>query len=152
MAQKLPLKEFKAIYSKVPRLCVDLVIKDDNKVLLTRRDIPPDLGWWHFPGGTVLMRETLEEAIQRVAEEELNTKVKIIRQVGMQEYPKSGLGYSIAAVFLVEPLSEMKGGEQAHEIKFFSAPPGETLPEVKEFLEENTLLVGTLDQGSGNGP
>jgi len=67
--RKLPLKEFKTIYSKVPRLCVDLVIRNKQGTLLTKRDIPPDLGWWHFPGGTVLIGETLENTVQRVAKE-----------------------------------------------------------------------------------
>lgn len=35
MPKRLPLKEFKAIYAKVPRLCVDVVIKTADGILLT---------------------------------------------------------------------------------------------------------------------
>lgn len=136
--RRLPLKEFKDIYSKVPRLCVDLIIKDKQGVLLAKRDIPPDKGWWHFPGGTVLMGETLKDTAKRVALEELNTNVRIEKFLGFLEYTKgSGLGYPIAAVFIVKPLSKkLVGGDQAKTIEFFNALPEKTLPEVKRFLEK----------------
>ncbi len=139
--KKLPFEEFKEIYSKVPRLCVDLVIKNKDGVLLTKRDIPPDLGWWHFPGGTVLMHETLKDTVDRVAIEELNTKVKIKKMLGFLEYTDgSGLGYPISAVFLVQSLSKkLVGGEQAKTIDYFKKLPKKTLPEVKRFLKRADL-------------
>ncbi|OGM20720.1 hypothetical protein A2714_03490 [Candidatus Woesebacteria bacterium RIFCSPHIGHO2_01_FULL_38_9] len=137
--KRLPLKEFKYIYSKVPRLCVDLVIKNKEGILLSKRDIPPEKGWWHFPGGTVLMGETLKDTVKRVAQEELNTKVKIKKLLGFLEYSDGGgLGYPISAVFIVTPLSKnLQGGEQAKEINFFKSVPEKTLPEVKRFLKNN---------------
>jgi len=134
---KLPLKEFKYIYSKVPRLTVDLVIIDKKRVLLSKRDISPDLGWWHFPGGTVLMNETLKDTVERVALEELNTKIEIIKRLGILEYTEgSGLGYPKAIVFLIKPLSKkLVGGEEARTIKYFSHLPEKTLPEVKKFVQ-----------------
>lgn len=50
----LPKPEYDSIYSRVPRLCVEVVISTRAQgVLLTRRDIPPNIGAWHIPGGTV---------------------------------------------------------------------------------------------------
>ena len=137
--KKIPLKEFTQFYSKVPRFCVDLLIIDKNKVLLTKRDIPPDQGWWHFPGGTVLIGESLKNTIQRVAKEELNTKVKIIKLISLLEYGYgSGLGYPISAVYSVKPVSKkVAGGKQAKEIGYFKILPENTLPEVKKFLKTN---------------
>jgi len=140
-AHKLSLKEFKGIYSKVPRLCVDLLIKNRKGVLLTKRDIPPDKGWWHFPGGTVLMSETLKDTVHRVASEELNTKVEIIKFLGFLEYTEgSGFGYPISAVFLVKPINKIVGGEQAKEVDYFKIIPEKTLPEVKKYLKEKFNL------------
>ncbi len=135
-AKKLPLKVFVSIYSKVPRLTVDLVIKNKQGVLLSKRDIPPELGWWHLPGGTVLMGELFEDTVQRVAQEELNTEVKILKPLGFLEYSEgSSLGWTKAAVFLVKPLSKrLVGGKQAKEINYFARLPEDTLPEVKRFL------------------
>ena len=140
--EKLPFKEFKYIYSKVPRLCVDLIIKTKDGVLLTKRDIPPQKGWWHFPGGTVLMGETLKDTVQRVASEELNTKVEIKKHLGFLEYTNgSGIGYPISAVFLVKPHNKTVGGEQAKEVNYFKIIPEKTLSEVKRYLKENFKLT-----------
>ncbi len=95
------MKELKYIYSKVPRLCVDLVFKNSKGILLTRRDVPPSKGWWHFSGITVLVGGTLKDTVQRVAKEELNTRVKIQKLFGFLEYTDGdGLGYPINAVFV----------------------------------------------------
>lgn len=136
--KKISYKEFKKIYLKVPRFCVDLVIKSRKGVLLTKRDIPPDKGWWHFPGGTVLLGERLKDTAQRVAKEELNTKVKIIKFIDHIEYTQgSGYGFPISAAFLVKPLSKkLVGGSQAREIGFFKKLPPKTLPEVRKFLKK----------------
>lgn len=140
--KRIPLKEFKYIYSKVPRFCIDLVVKNKKGILLTKRDIPPDKGWWHFPGGTVLMNETLKQTIQRVAKEELNIKVEIKKLLGLLEYTQgSGLGYPISAVFLVKPLTrKLVGGKQAKEIGYFKNLPEKTLPEVRKFLKKEFNL------------
>jgi len=135
--KKIPYQEFKKIYSKVPRLCVDLIIKNKKGVLLTKRDISPNKGWWHFPGGTVLMHETLKDTVQRVGEEELNTKVKILKSLGILEYTKgSGLGCPISVTFLVKPINKIVGGEQARVVDFFIDPPSKTLPEVKDYIKK----------------
>ncbi|MEX2017034.1 MAG: NUDIX domain-containing protein, partial [Candidatus Pacearchaeota archaeon] len=57
--KKLNDKQWNTIYSKVPRLCIDLIIIKDKKVLLTKRSISPFKGLWHFPGGGVQHRETI---------------------------------------------------------------------------------------------
>lgn len=135
MIKKLPYVEFKKIYKRVPRLCVDLLIRNNKgEILLTKRDIPPDLGWWHFPGGTVLLGESMEDAIQRVGMEELQTRLKVKKLLGINEYHKSGFGYPLAATYLVEAQGKLLGGEQAREIGFFKKLPEKTLPEVKEFI------------------
>lgn len=135
--KKIPHEEFKKIYSKVPRLCVDLMIEKGGEILLTKRDIPPEKGYWHFPGGTVLLGETTFDTIKRVAMEELNAKVKMIKLVTVLNYNMgSGLGYPISAVYKVKPLTKnLVGGEQAKNIAYFKTPPTKTLPEVKKFLK-----------------
>ncbi len=47
----LTKKEFEYIYHKVPRLCIDLIIVKEKKILLTKRSIEPFINFWHFPGG-----------------------------------------------------------------------------------------------------
>lgn len=71
----LTKEEFDSIYSKVPRLTVELVIKDGDKILLTKRSIEPCRGLWHLPGGTVYFGESLLDAVKRIAKKELSIDV-----------------------------------------------------------------------------
>jgi ADP-ribose pyrophosphatase YjhB (NUDIX family) len=57
MSAYLSDKDYEFIFSRVPRLTIDLVINKDNGIILTRRNIPPHMGKWHLPGGRLFMRE-----------------------------------------------------------------------------------------------
>lgn len=139
--KKLPFEEFKKIYSKVPRLCVDLVVKTKEGILLTKRQIPPYVGYWHTPGGTVLLYEKLTDAIQRVALNEIGTKVKIIKLLGTMEFPPDEITkQSISIVYEVTPISKnLKGSNQAKELKFFKKVPPKTIKEQARFLTKNAF-------------
>jgi len=84
--KKIPFKEYKRIYSVVPRLCVEVVLLVDGKIALTKRDIPPAIGKWHIPGGTVLKGEKLKDTVRRVAKEEIEENVEIQKMLGVIEY------------------------------------------------------------------
>ncbi len=99
----LPEEEFHAIYSRVPRLCVEVVIVTAERgVLLSLRDIPPNIGAWHIPGGTVLFGEPLEAAVRRVARHELGLDVAVGELLGYIEYPshhQNGLDSPVGLAF-----------------------------------------------------
>lgn len=84
--KRFPLHVFRSIYRRVPRLCVEVVLRTPRGVVLTKRDIIPWKGWWHLPGGTVGMHESLARAVARVAMEELGVRVRIIKVLGVIEY------------------------------------------------------------------
>ncbi|MBI2057057.1 NUDIX hydrolase [Candidatus Pacearchaeota archaeon] len=77
--RKISQKKFSWIYSQVPRLCVEVILKTKDGVLLTKRLIPPSKGRWHFPGSGVLFGETLKQAVKRTAKEEINLNVETFR-------------------------------------------------------------------------
>ena len=62
----LPEHEYHEIYSKVPRLTVELIIESEQGVALTQRRSGPCAGLWHLPGGTVRYGEPLRDAVVRV--------------------------------------------------------------------------------------
>ncbi len=99
----LPKPEYDAIFSRVPRLCVEVVIVTGARgVLLALRDIPPNLGAWHIPGGTVLFGEPLTEAVKRVARDELGLDVVPGELLGYIEYPshyENGLDSPVGLAF-----------------------------------------------------
>jgi len=113
-----------------------MVIKDKRGILLTQRLIPPDAGKWHLPGGTVLFGETLAEAVQRIAQEEIGIKVKIIKEIGYLDFlrmrPRM---HAASVVFLVEPLTNnFRGSFQAEKIRFFKSVPKNSIQEHLSFL------------------
>lgn len=137
--QPFTFEEFKAIYSRVPRLCVDLVIQNKKGVLLTLRIKNGYEKQWHLPGGTVYYRELVEDAVKRVAEEELGIEVSIEKFHGYLEYlsekKERGFGYTITLVFICTPKNiEFNLDDQVEKIDFFAIPPENTIQEQKELL------------------
>ena len=124
--------EYDFIYSRVPRICIDLLIRDSNGgILLTKRDSEPYKDYWHTPGGRVKFRETIKEAVKRIALIELNKSVEVGNMIGF-----------------VELLNEQQGNSQRHSItiyfecfsegiegNYFKQLPEKTIPEQLEFLK-----------------
>ena len=136
----LPYDKFKEIYSLVPRLAIEVVILKDESILLTKRSSHGWAGMWHTPGGTVLYREAMQDAVKRIALEELGVKVKINKQLGYfeawSEEKERGFGYSVSLPFLVIPEHlEFQLNNHATEFKFFSDLPDNIVPEHKHFYE-----------------
>lgn len=98
-------EEYRRIYSKVPRLTVELIVRDTaGAVFLTRRAQEPCRGLWHIPGGTVRFGEWLEHAVRRTAERELTIAVVECKHCGVIEYPSHfdhGLDSPVGLVFEV---------------------------------------------------
>lgn len=142
MSTEYPLSknDFDNIYSKVPRLTVELIVKTPDGIVMTMRSIEPGIGTWHIPGGTVYFGETLHDAVHRVAKNELDVSVKIIRLLGYIEYPdlkKNGYkGWPIGIAFEVETLDgELKGSDQGEEVRIFKKIPDNIFHDQAKFLK-----------------
>lgn len=143
---KIPFEEFKSIFSRVPRFCIEVVIQTDQGVLLTLREIEPYKGSWHIPGGGLLYGEKIKDAIQRIAKEETGLKVKVIKQLDVIEYflhknsDISGYSHAISVPYLVTPVTKrIRGSHQASQLKFFKKLPSKIIPHHRKFLLENNL-------------
>jgi NADH pyrophosphatase NudC (nudix superfamily) len=60
---------------------IGLVVRD-GRLLLLRRAIEPQRGWWDTVGGFIAAGETAEETMRREAREEIGADVVIERQLG----------------------------------------------------------------------
>ena len=147
MKKKYPLtlQEYESIYSKVPRLNVEVVVKEKDGIVLTLRKIEPWKGQWHIPGGLVWNKETLEDAVRRVAKDEVGIDVRVKRFLGVIYYPSEeklrGWGWAVGMAFLVKRVSgEFRGSEQGDEVRTFSKAEDGVIKEQKEFLIEHGLL------------
>lgn len=132
----LPKAEFDAIFSRVPRLCVEVVIyTPDRGVLLMLRDIPPNVGAWHIPGGTVLFGESLIDAVKRVALDELGLGVAVGELLGYIEYPshhENGLDSPVGLAFQTTPDSPVDAAPEG--CAWFTSLPAGLYAEQAEFL------------------
>lgn len=141
----LSKEEFDLIYSKVPRLCVEVVLKTDKGIVLTKRSIEPFKNYWHLPGGTVLFGESLEDAVRGVAMEELGVEVEVIKMLGVLQFNKliaknyKTCDFSLA--YLVKIVGgTLRGSEQGEEIGEFTKTPEGIISEHSEFLKSVGLL------------
>lgn len=141
----IPTEEFNAIYARVPRLSVELIIIDESGILLTKRAIEPALGQWHFPGGTVLYGETLPQAVKRVAMYELGVEVEVGQVLGYVHYPDLEAdgykGWPVGIAFAITIIGgSLRGSDQGEEIGHFHELPDNTLSDQARFITEKTLL------------
>lgn len=138
--QENPLtqKEFDEIYAKVPRLTVEVIVKNDGGIYLTKRAIEPCRGQWHLPGGTVRFGEPMTEAVKRIASRELGIHVEQTENIGYIEYPshyKHGLDAPVGIVFEVRKYSgKLKPNPEAEEGDWFRKLPEPIHADQDEFL------------------
>lgn len=148
MPTKHPLskEEFDAIFSKVPRLTVEVIVRNDRgEIYLTKRAIEPCKGQWHLPGGTVRYAEPLVEAVKRVAQDEIGLSVKEAKLVGYIEYPshyKRNLGSPVGIVFeVVDYEGQAQLNEEATDGGWFHQLPLPMHGDQDTFLIDNHYLV-----------
>lgn len=88
-----------------------------------------------------MLGEKINKALQRIAQAEIGSKVKVIKLLGTMEFPPDEITQqTVSIVYLVKPLSKkLHGSWQAKEIKFFKKIPTKTIKEQKLFLQKNCI-------------
>jgi ADP-ribose pyrophosphatase YjhB (NUDIX family) len=137
--EPLPQEEFDRIFSRVPRLTVEVLIaSEDRGVLLGLRDVEPCKGTWNLPGGTVRFGEPVLDAAKRVALGELGLTVSVGGLLGYIEYPshyENGLDSPVGLVFEAEIVGRPPDhGEPPHTFGWFRDLPENMHDEQKAFL------------------
>jgi ADP-ribose pyrophosphatase YjhB (NUDIX family) len=137
--------EFDDIYSKVPRLTVEIVVKNDDKAIyLTKRAIEPCKGQWHLPGGTVRFGEPLIETVRRIAKRELGINVSEVKSVGYIEYPshyKHSLDSPVGMVFeVVSYTGKLKPNDESQGSGWFMKLPALMHADQDSYLIDNGYL------------
>jgi ADP-ribose pyrophosphatase YjhB (NUDIX family) len=148
--KKLSGPDYNAIYSKVPRLCIDLIIEKSNEILLIERAIDPGKGLWHLPGGTVLLGETILMAATRIVKEETGLEVKKLEFLGVMEFanPKNSFFHTVSIVHRCTCAEgSVKGSFQGSNLNFISFLPFKMIEEQKLFLSTH---LGVRAESAGN--
>ena len=137
--------EFRDIYSKVPRLTVEVVVRSPAGVLLTLRDIEPCRGLWHLPGGTVRFGEKLVDAVRRVAAREVGIDVVAAHPLGYIEYPshhENGLDSPVGIAFdVVDYTGVPHADDEAADARWFTELPAQMHREQVDFLRSHSAGV-----------
>jgi ADP-ribose pyrophosphatase YjhB (NUDIX family) len=139
-------EEFDSLYSQVPRLTVEIIVKNkNNAIFMTIRAIEPCKGQWHLPGGTVYFGESLIQAVQRVAERELGITVNEVVNTGYIEYPShylNGMDDPVGIVFEVTNYKgELKTNNEALDSGWFTKIPDNLHADQDIFLIGNGYLI-----------
>ena len=140
----LPKATFDSIYGTVPRLTVEVIVRLDGGVVLTKRAIEPCLGQWHLPGGTVRFGESLEQAVRRVAYDELGIGVEPGKLLGYIEYPQmladGYRGWPVGIAFeAVRVSGQLRGSDQGEEVASFTELPDNVIAEQAAFLRRISI-------------
>ena len=110
--------------------CDIIPVKEDNKILLTLRNIEPEKNKWSLPGGYVGWDETVEECARRELYEETGYKAGKIKFLKVYSNPNRDDGRQ--NITLCHVATKLKKNsdfdkEEVKEIKWFSM---DDLPEL----------------------
>jgi colanic acid biosynthesis protein WcaH len=119
---------FKTVVDSAPLVSIDILLKKDNKFLLGRRVNKPAQGYFFSTGGRINKNESIDNAMARVALNELNIELKSIPKfIGVFEhfyddsiYKDISTHYvNIAYEYEVEEIPDLPN-EQHSEYKWFT--------------------------------
>jgi colanic acid biosynthesis protein WcaH len=80
-------KIFKIVVDSAPLVSIDILLKKDNKVLLGRRANKPAQDYFFSTGGRINKNETIDNAMARIALNELNVDLKSVPKfIGVFEH------------------------------------------------------------------
>lgn len=125
------------------RPTVTALVFNKNKILLTKRNNAPFLGWWDLPGGFIDRGESSEDALRREMKEELGMPINIKKLFGIYPgtYPSTFEPfYILSVVFIVEPINNDLRVLDKEEIKGFKWFKKEELPK-KVAFDSNQKII-----------
>lgn len=143
----IPADIWRSIVRNVPIVAVDLVVRHEGGVVLGRRENPPARGEWFVPGGRVQKGESIDDAVARVAREELGVAVAIDRRLGAydhrwdeSEFDDVAAKHYVAIGVVVRPQDgPIVPDDQHAELRTFEPPVPNPHPYVEAYLRDAGL-------------
>lgn len=134
----LSKKDFDRVLKMVPTTVVEVIVKNDNCILLGKRNTSPFRGMWHLTGGFVYYNEKITDAVKRVAKREIGADVEIVRLLGVYDYINDDpRGHIIGLAHIVK----IVGGTVApnpdnSELTYFQSPPDDMISYQKKIFDD----------------
>ncbi|MBU0991139.1 MAG: NUDIX domain-containing protein [Proteobacteria bacterium] len=120
----------------VPATCL-IVTGQEKRVLLVKRNVEPQIGFWCLPGGFIELGETPEASALRELKEETGLTGEIDHLLDVVSNPSKLYHTVLIACYVVRHFSgELIAGDDASETQFF---PFQALPEIA-FKSHEKLL------------
>lgn len=144
----VPEELFSQFTSRMPQVCVDLIVESEEGILIAKRDIEPAV--WFWPGSRLYKGEELNDAAHRIAMEELGIEVRIKDEYGPYAHfwedssvEGSPSRHTVNPVFHVEPAHADYGislDEQHSDHRFLTEVEDGLHEYVRLYLDDNNLL------------
>ena len=77
MTQFLSTQTFAKVIENAPLISIDLCIVHQDKILLGKRNNPPAKDFYFTPGGRIYKNEPWQDAMQRIAKDELGIDIQV---------------------------------------------------------------------------
>ncbi|MFC6973711.1 NUDIX domain-containing protein [Halomicroarcula sp. GCM10025709] len=149
----VPDDAWATIVRNVPIVSVDLVVQHEGVVALGKRQNDPAKGEWFVPGGTVHKRESLDDAVHRIASEELGVSVRIERRLGVYEHvydvadvdADDGKHYVPIGYLVTADSRATETDDQHADVRWAPTPveAGDLHPYVRAYLSDAGLTTDT---------
>jgi 8-oxo-dGTP diphosphatase len=131
-----PLCKYVFYHNPVPACGV--VIEKEGKILLVKRKYQPYKGDWSLPAGFMEYDESPEQCAVREIKEELNLDIKLDGLFGVYSGKDDPRTHAILVMYWAKVIGgEMKPGDDAEEIKFFSK---DEVPQTIAFLAHRQII------------
>ncbi len=130
-----------------PKVVAVIVIEDEDKILLGKRNIDPGMGRWSFVSGYVERGEKLEEAAIREVKEETNLDVRLERLIGIyseRNNPHIVIAFA-ASIFNNNTNEIVAQPDEVSELAFFALDRIPTLA-----FPTDTTILQALRQQAGH--
>lgn len=106
------------IHYQNPKIVAGCIPEWQDKILLCKRAIEPQRGYWTLPAGFMENNETTPNAAQRETQEEANANVEIISLYAMFDIPHISQVYLMFRARLLD--LEFAPGEESLEVDLFT--------------------------------
>lgn len=101
-----------------PNMVVGCIIEDQGKIMLAKRGIEPQKGFWNLPCGYLENEETIQQGAKREVYEETGATVELKHLHTIYNLPHANQVYLIFLASMISP--EYHITPESTEIEFFS--------------------------------
>ena len=117
--ERLVCQQCSFIFYLDPKVVAGAIFTIEERIVLLRRGVEPEMGKWVFPGGYVDRGESVREAAIRETREESNVQVRLCSLLDVYSYSRSP---NVIVVYAAEAIGgELRAADESVDAQAFSA-------------------------------